>query len=111
MKYYYELTKSGLVFGNLITVIAGFLLGARIMHGLDGGLPVNMWLLFATLVGIFLVMASGCVFNNYIDRDIDGKMERTKERVLVTGKIAPRAAVGFALILGVIGFTTLGVFT
>nr|VXZ87969.1 Protoheme IX farnesyltransferase [Klebsiella pneumoniae] len=24
------------------------------------------------------MVASGCVFNNYIDRDIDRKMERTK---------------------------------
>ncbi|MGC6746823.1 UbiA family prenyltransferase [Escherichia coli] len=34
-----------------------------------------------------LVVASGCVFNNYIDRDIDRKMERTKNRVLVKGLI------------------------
>ena len=54
MKYYYELTKSGLVLGNIITVIAGFLLGSQIIQGA----PVNIWLLLATLVGIALVMAS-----------------------------------------------------
>ncbi len=57
MKYYYELTKSGLVFGNLITVIAGFLLGARVIQGMDGRiLSVNFLLLVATVVGIAFVM-------------------------------------------------------
>ncbi|XPE52237.1 UbiA family prenyltransferase [Shigella flexneri] len=35
------------------------------------------------------MVASGCVFNNYIDRDIDCIMERTKNRALVKGLIAP----------------------
>ena len=111
MKYYYELTKSGLVFGNLITVIAGFLLGARTLQGAGGGLLVNVWLLFAALVGIFFVMASGCVFNNYIDRDIDAKMERTKHRALVEGHLSVRASLIFASVLGIAGFLILVVFT
>lgn len=58
-------------------------------------------------MGVSLVVASGCVFNNYIDRDIDKKMERTKNRVLVKGLIAPSVTslmrplwvlVGFALL-------------
>ncbi len=111
MKYYYELTKSGLIFGNLITVIAGFLLGTRISQGFGGGISINLRLFLATLVGIFLVMASGCVFNNYIDRNIDAKMERTKHRALVKGHVSARAALIFAGALGVAGFLILVVFT
>lgn len=107
MKYYYELTKSGLVLGNLITVIAGFLLGTRILHGIIGTLVINWWLLLATLLGIALVMASGCVFNNYIDRDIDTKMDRTKHRALVNKHISGRNAFIFAIVLGAIGFLIL----
>lgn len=40
------------------------------------------------MIGTSLVVASGCVFNNCIDRDIDLKMERTKNRVLVQGLIS-----------------------
>ena len=45
MKDYYALTKSGLILGTLITVVAGFLLGS------SGS--INVWLLGATLVGMF----------------------------------------------------------
>ena len=103
MRDYYGLTKSGLVFGNVITVIAGFLLASQ------GGIDVG--LLIFTIAGICLVMASGCVFNNYIDRDIDAKMPRTKDRALATGRISPENAFIFGTVLGVIGFIVLIVFT
>lgn len=99
MKDYYELTKSGLVFGNIITVIAGFALGS-------GG-HINVLLLLAAIAGIMLVMASGCVFNNYIDRDIDALMPRTKGRALVVGRISGRAALTFGTVLGILGFSVL----
>jgi protoheme IX farnesyltransferase len=111
MKYYYELTKSGLVFGNIVTVIAGFLLGSRTAEAVSGSLVVNGRLFVATFVGILLVMASGCVFNNYIDRDIDACMERTKRRALVAGRVSGRAAVLFASILGAAGFLILIIYT
>lgn len=108
LKNYYSLTKSGLVYGNLITVIGGFALGAAVaMRTIEGEGGVFV----ATLIGISLIMASGCVFNNVIDRDIDALMPRTKERALVTGIILPRAAIIFAAALAAIGFTVLGLFT
>ena len=55
------------------------------------------------LTGVSLVMASACVFNNYIDRDIDDVMARTKGRALVTGEISERNALLYATVLGVIG--------
>lgn len=60
-----------------------------------------------TLIGIALVIASGCVFNNYIDRDIDSLMERTKHRVLVQGLMQPRTAIIYATILGALGLSLL----
>lgn len=106
IKSYYELTKSGLVFGNVITVIGGFVLGASVI-----GKPVDSLGLLAAIAGIFLVMASGCVFNNYIDRDIDGLMARTRDRAIVTGKVTSRAAFIFGIILGVAGFLVLALYT
>jgi len=106
IKKYYSLTKSGLVYGNLITVIGGFALGAVVVRA-----GINFATLLATLIGISLVMASGCVFNNYIDRDIDAKMPRTKTRALVTHKISPRAAIVFACALAAAGFAVLAIFT
>ena len=92
---YYLLTKPGIILGNLITVAAGFLLASKGM--------IDFWLFFATLMGLALIMASACVFNNYIDRQIDKKMKRTKNRALVTGLISGRNAIVFAIFLGIIG--------
>jgi protoheme IX farnesyltransferase len=104
IKEYYELTKSGLVFGNLITVIAGFLLASR-------GENFYWELFISTLVGIAFVMASGCVFNNYIDRDIDLLMDRTKDRGIVKKRISKKNALIFGSMLGALGFIILLLFT
>ena len=55
------------------------------------------------LVGLALIIASGCVWNNYIDRNIDKKMKRTKKRALVTAKIPVVNALVFGTILGIVG--------
>jgi len=92
---YYLLTKPGIIMGNLFTVAAGFLLASRgVMY---------FGLFFATMLGLAFIMASACVFNNYIDRFLDKKMERTKNRALVIGLISKRYAILFAVALAVIG--------
>lgn len=92
---YYLLTKPGIILGNLLTVAAAFLLASK------GA--VDFWLFLATLAGLALIMASACVFNNYIDRSVDQKMERTKNRALVKGVISGGSAIGFAIFLGIVG--------
>ena len=49
-------------------------------------------------------MASGCVFNNVIDRDIDQHMARTQSRAMVTGQISIPVALLLGGVLGVLGF-------
>jgi len=95
-KTYIALTKPGIIRGNIITALAGFLLAS------DG--HVNLSQLCYCLIGISLVIASGCVFNNYIDREIDKKMARTSKRALVSGEISNKNALIFASILGIAGF-------
>lgn len=89
--------------GNLVTFAAGFLLASKgIFH---------VWLFLATLLGLAFIMASACVFNNYIDRELDKKMNRTKNRALVTGLISGRNAILFAIFLGFLGNVILLAFT
>lgn len=73
IKQYLLVTKPGIIFGNLVSVIGGFFLASK------GSLDLPLFL--ATITGVSLVIASGCAFNNYIDQDIDRIMERTKNRV------------------------------
>lgn len=92
-----SVTKPGIIFGNLVAVLGGYFLASP--HH-----PINLLYLLWTLLGISLVIASGCVFNNYIDRDIDRLMERTKNRVLAKDELSPTVALSYATLLGIIGF-------
>lgn len=95
LKNYFSLIKPGIIFGNLITVCGGFFLASR------GNIDLK---LFAAIVsGISLIIACGCVFNNYIDRDIDPIMERTKRRALVLGNVSNANALALGAILGIGG--------
>ncbi|MBX9745185.1 MAG: UbiA family prenyltransferase, partial [Chlamydiales bacterium] len=93
IRTYYLLTKPGIIMGNLMTTSAGFLLGSQGR--------VDLWLFLMTMLGLGCVIASACVVNNCIDRHADVKMERTKHRALARGIISVRAAVCFALLLGI----------
>jgi protoheme IX farnesyltransferase len=100
---YYNLTKPGIIKGNILNTAGGFLLAST--HHID------LLLLVATLLGTALVIACGCVLNNIIDRKIDIKMKRTAKRALVTGEITVRQALYFATALGAVGFADLIIFT
>src|SRR5688572_10534086 len=103
LKAYYRLTKPGIIYGNLLTATGGFLLASK--------RDIDPWLMLALLVGTSLVIASACVFNNYIDRGIDKKMARTKLRPLISGQIKGRHALLYGSVLGVAGFAALALWT
>jgi len=103
IKTYYLLTKPGIILGNLITTAGGFALASK-GH-------IDPWLFLTMLIGLGSVIASACVFNNYIDRISDAKMARTKNRALVQGLVAPWQAIVFALVLGVFGISVLWLYT
>lgn len=100
---FYNLTKPGIIRGNLITAAAGGLLAAR-DH-------LDLWVFGSMLVGLGLVIASACVTNNYLDRELDARMQRTKDRALVRGAISPAGAIFFAAALLVVGAGALTAFT
>lgn len=103
IKNYISLTKPGMVVGNSIVVAAGFFLASQTL--------INAALLVSVLAGMALVMASGCVFNNYIDRRTDALMERTKNRALVRKLISARGAIIYGVFLGLVGFSILALYT
>ena len=72
----------------------------------EGGWP-SFSLILITLLGGTLGAGGANAINMYIDRDIDGLMERTKNRPLVTGLIAPRHALIFAMGLEIVSFGVL----
>ena len=48
--------------------------------------------LFVFVMGVILMRSAGCAINDYADRHIDGKVKRTNQRPLATGRIHEREA-------------------
>jgi protoheme IX farnesyltransferase len=109
LKNYYALAKPGIIYGNIITTIAGFVFAGTLYRNdlAPAQYPVLIFVFFATLIGLSFVIGSACVFNNYFDREIDRKMKRTSARALVTKIISLRSALIYASVLGVLGFSIL----
>jgi protoheme IX farnesyltransferase len=73
------------------------------------GLP-PIGLILATLLGGAMSAGSANCINCYIDRDIDQIMGRTQRRSLPAGKVQPRQALIFGIILGIGSFIIFSAF-
>jgi len=98
-KDFIQLTKPGIIFSNSLTALGGFWVAS--------GWDISWLKLIWTLLGTALVMASGTVLNNYLDRDMDAKMERTQKRALVSGIISPATVLRYGIALGIAGLAVL----
>ena len=56
------------------------------------------------ILGVNLMRAAGCVINDYADRNFDGHVSRTRARPLASGRVTPREALVFFVILVAISF-------
>lgn len=66
----------------------------------DGWPNIHLLLVFS--LGVFVMRSAGCVINDLADRKIDGKVERTKNRPLVSGLISSTEAINlFGLLIGI----------
>jgi len=99
LKKYYVLAKPGIIYGNLITAVAGYLFASDFR--------VNIRSFIGLIVGLSMVIGSACVINNIIDRDIDIKMERTKNRPSVKGDISLKQSLIYSLCLLLFGVISL----
>lgn len=93
------LTKPRIIELLLVSTVPTMILAER-------GMP-SLWLIVATVVGGTFAAGGANAINMYVDRDIDGEMERTKNRPLVTGEIQPTEALVFAIGLEVVAFVWL----
>ena len=67
------------------------------------GIP-DLKLLIIFALGAFTMRSAGCAINDFADRKIDGKVKRTKNRPLATGKISPKEALMVFAVLSLIAF-------
>jgi 4-hydroxybenzoate polyprenyltransferase len=67
----------------------------------------SLWLLALFAVGAVAMRASGCAYNDYVDRDYDAQITRTASRPIPSGQVAPAEALAFAVVCALVGFLVL----
>jgi protoheme IX farnesyltransferase len=96
---YFALTKPRIIELLLITTVPSMILAAGRWPG--------TWLVVSTLIGGSLSAGGANALNNYLDRDIDQVMRRTRSRPLAREVVPPGNALVFGIVLGVAGFVWL----
>ncbi len=90
-----SLAKPRVVLMVLVTTAVGFYLGT------SG--PVDVVRLLATIAGTGLAAGGTLALNQYIERDLDARMQRTRLRPLPDGRLQPTEALAFGVVLTVAG--------
>lgn len=88
-----EITKAGLAISVVFSSIVGYLLGFSEKH------PFSLYTLLLLAIGGYCMVGASNIFNQVIEKDLDAKMDRTKNRPLPSGRISINNALvlGFAL--------------
>jgi len=72
-----------------------------------GATHPNLFYLALFAIGAFVMRGAGCAYNDYVDRDYDAKVERTRNRPIPSGQVSPKAALLFAVALSFVGLAVL----
>ena len=91
---YYELTKPRLSFMSVVTAITGYLAADP---------SRNFGVLASLVIGTSIAAGGAAVLNQWLEREADAKMERTKHRPIPSGQILPFNALIFGLGLSIFG--------
>jgi heme o synthase len=90
-----DLTKPRITLLVLITTLVGFYMASP-----DG---LRLMLLLHTIIGTALVAGGASALNQYVERDLDALMVRTRNRPLPDGRVQPNDALLFSAIISAIG--------
>jgi protoheme IX farnesyltransferase len=93
------LSKPRITVMVVLMTAAGYFLGAKTID------PLGTFL--CTLLGTALSSGGAAALNNYLERDCDLKMNRTKTRPIPAGLVSPAEALSFGLVLTLLGVSLL----
>jgi len=63
----------------------------------------NLWHIVLFFIGAFAMRGAGCTWNDVVDRDLDGKVERTRSRPIPSGQVTVAQATVFMLAQALVG--------
>jgi 4-hydroxybenzoate polyprenyltransferase len=73
-----------------------------------GHLPLpNFWHVALFAIGALAMRGAGCTWNDLVDRNLDGLVERTRSRPIPSGQVTPKAAVVFLVLQALVGLAVL----
>ncbi len=98
LREYWELTKPRLSFLSVITAVVGYLAANP---------PRDWGVLVALLLGTSFAAGAAGALNQWMEREADGKMARTRTRPLPSGAVSPSQALVFGLALATVGLAIL----
>lgn len=96
-----EITKAGLAVSVVFSSLVGYLLGFSEEH------PFSWYTLILLAVGGYFMVGASNVFNQVIEKELDAKMERTKNRPLPSGRISSQNALILGFVLTLFGLIIL----
>jgi protoheme IX farnesyltransferase len=97
-----ELTKPRITFMVLIATVVGFYMGSE-----EALQPL---LLLHTILGTGLIAAGASALNEYLERDLDSRMVRTRNRPIPDGRLSPSEALTFSIVISIAGVVYLTAF-
>jgi len=81
--------------------------GLAYAHGIEQNLNQFLYYLFLFFLGSVLMRSAGCIVNDIVDKDIDKKVHRTKNRPLASGLISLKLSIAYTAILCALAFLIL----
>ena len=102
------LAKPRITLSVVITAAGGLFLANRGGHLAE---PVTTTVVLSTLVGTSLIVSGANTLNQYFEREIDKRMDRTKNRPLPTGRLQPKHALWFGLAISALAIPILAIGT
>jgi protoheme IX farnesyltransferase len=108
IRAYVALTKPRIIELLLVTTVPAMVLATRDVPGIQpmDWLRVTVW----TLIGGTLAAGAANAINQYLDRDIDERMVRTRRRPLPAHQVTPERAMVFGITLAAISVAVMAAF-
>ncbi len=77
------------------------------LAGMHAGALPSLWHIVLFFIGAFAMRGAGCTWNDLVDRDLDGRVERTRSRPIPSRQVTVKQATVFMVAQALVGFLVL----
>ena len=101
---YLRLSRADRPIGTWLLLLPGWW---SISMAAPAGSAPDLWMMLLFGIGALAMRGAGCTFNDLVDRDFDGRVERTRSRPLPSGQVTPGQARIWLVVQALIGLAVL----